>query len=254
MSKVTLHCGDCLPWLQTLPDGIADAVITDPPYCSGGYLEAQKNTKAQGLRGATIAAADFHWFSADNMGTSGLVWLLRSVLVECRRVLRPNRSAFIFTDWRMIPNVTPALESSGFRYRNMLVWDKGSAGLGVGFKPAHEIVMEFTNGSTEYAALDGQNVLRAARLHASLKEHGAQKPVQILKELMRVACQSDGTVLDPFLGSGSCGVACVETGRHFFGCELDPVYFQVAERRIAQAQRDDAPLFQAPASTPTLFP
>ena len=84
---VTLYQGDCLEVIRDLPDGCVDAVVTDPPYCSGGYLEAQKNTPAQGLRGATVTAEGFHWFAGDNMSTGGLVWLLRGLMVEARRLL-----------------------------------------------------------------------------------------------------------------------------------------------------------------------
>jgi len=229
---ITLINADCLALLSDMEACTVDALITDPPYCSGGYMEAQKNTKAQGLRGATVSAEDFKWFTSDNMGTSGLVWMLREMMVQCHRILKPNRSAFVFTDWRMIPNVAPALESGGMRYRNMIVWDKGNAGLGVGFKPAHEIIMEFCNGSTEYQCKDGQNVLRSARLYGPAKVHGAQKPVEVIAELIRVSTPIGGTVLDAFGGSGTTAVAASGLGRRAMVCERDPGYFEIAKTRI----------------------
>ena len=137
----------------------------------------------------------------------------------------------------MVPHLAPALESSGLRYRNMLVWDKGYAGLGVGFRPAYEVVLEFTNGSTEYQTRTGQNVLRSPRVHSSRKQHHAEKPIELLAEIIAVAVGIDGTVLDPFMGSGTTGVACVQTGRNFIGIEIDPTYYAIAERRIAEAQQ-----------------
>ena len=136
---ITLYHGDCVEIMRAMKGVSIDAVITDPPYCSGGALEAQKNSGVQGHRAARLKSGEVEWFAADNMTTGGLIWLVRSVLVESRRVMKPNRSAFVFTDWRMVPHLAPALESSGLRYRNMIVWDKMSAGLGMGFKPAHEI-------------------------------------------------------------------------------------------------------------------
>jgi DNA modification methylase len=234
---IDLRLGDCLEVMKTLSDGSVDAVITDPPYCSGGYLEAQKNTKAQGLRGATVAADDFKWFRNDNMGTAGLVWLLRSLMIEARRILKPDRSVFIFTDWRMIPNLAPALESGGMRYRNMIVWDKGNAGLGVGFKPAFECIMEFCNGSTEYQVRNGQNVIRQSRLNGAQKIHNAQKPVELMAEIIRVAVPVGGTVIDPFMGSGTTGVACAELDRNFIGIEISAEYMEIARKRIEAAQQ-----------------
>lgn len=229
---VRLICGDCLEVLPTLEAGSVDAVVTDPPYCSGGYLEAQKNTKAQGLRGATVAAEGFEWFTSDNMSTFGLLFLLRSVVLGCSLTVKPGRSVLIFTDWRMVPALAPALESSGLRYRNMIIWDKGSAGLGVGFKPAYEVVLEFCKGTTEYQSLSGQNVIRNARVSAQLKEHGAQKPVELIEQLLEVVTSISWLVLDPFMGSGTTGVACVRTGRKFIGIEKEPKYFEIAKRRI----------------------
>lgn len=227
--------GDCLEVLRRLPDGCVDAIVTDPPYCSGGNLEAQKNTKAQGLRGATVAADDFEWFANDNMGTAGLVWMLRSVMIECRRLLKPNRSAFVFTDWRMVPNLAPALESAGMRYRNMIIWDKGSGGLGVGFKPSYEVILEFTNGVTEYASLTGQNVLRVPRVHSSEKEHNAQKPVALIREIISVATRHDEVILDPFAGSGTAAKAAVISGRRCIAIELSPKNVGISRRRVAEA-------------------
>lgn len=233
--SVTLYHGDCLEILPTLAAGSIDAVVTDPPYCSGGYLEAQKNTKAQGLRGTTVMADDFRWFRNDNMTTSGLVWLLRSLMLGSLRILRQNRSAFVFTDWRMVPHVAPALESAQMRYRNMIIWDKGNGGLGIGFKPTYEVILEFTNGVTEYQALDGSNILRVSRVHSSQREHKTQKPIELISEIIRIAVPVGGTVLDCFLGSGTTGVACVQTGRQFIGIEIDRGYFDIACRRIEAA-------------------
>jgi DNA modification methylase len=227
--------GDCLEVLKGMEGGSVDAVVTDPPYCSGGYMEAQKNTRAQGLRGATVSADQFKWFAGDNMSTSGLVWLLRTLMVECRRILRPDRSVFMCCDWRMVPHIVPVIEAAGWGYRNMIVWNKRWGGLGVGFKAAHELILEFTNGRTPYWANDGANVIDAARVSAKAKLHGAQKPEGVMAELLRVGTPPGGTVLDPFAGSGTTGVAAVQTGRKFIGVELDPTYADIARRRITEA-------------------
>jgi DNA modification methylase len=233
-SHITLYHGDCVEIMRAMEGVSVDAVITDPPYCSGGSLEAQKNQKAQGLRTATVQADGFEWFSADNMTTGGLVWLVRAVLVESRRVMKANRSAFVFTDWRMVPHLAPALESSGLRYRNMIVWDKMSAGLGNGFKPAHEIILEYTNGATEYATKDGQNVIRSRRVAASTRDHNCQKPLEVLAKLIDVAVPPGGTVLDPFSGSGSTLVSAKQRGRKAIGIELAESHCETIARRCAQ--------------------
>ena len=233
-SHITLYHGDCVEIMRAMDGVSVDAVITDPPYCSGGALEAQKNSGGQGHRSERLASGEVEWFAADNMTTGGLVWLVRAVLVESRRVMKANRSAFVFTDWRMVPHLAPALESSGLRYRNMIVWDKMSAGLGMGFKPAHEIILEYTNGVTEYATKDGQNVIRSRRVASGTRDHACQKPLEVIARLIDVATPPGGTVLDPFSGSGSTLVAAKQRGRKAIGVELSEAHCETIARRCSQ--------------------
>jgi site-specific DNA-methyltransferase (adenine-specific) len=233
-ASVTIFHGDCVEIMRAMRGVELDAIITAPPYCSGGSLEAQKNTGGQGHRSERLQSGEVEWFSADNMTTGGLVWLIRSVLVESRRLLKPNRSAFVFSDWRMIPFLAPALESSGLRYRNMIVWDKGSAGLGMGFKPAHEIILEYTNGATEYAAKTGQNVIRSKRVNTSERDHACQKPVEVIAKILEVATVHGGTIIDPFMGSGTMLLAAKQLGRKAIGIELNEGHCESAAKRCSQ--------------------
>jgi DNA modification methylase len=223
--------GDALDVLRSLPDRSVSAIVTDPPYCSGGNTEAaRKGATKQGIRGEQTEALG--WFAADSMTTPGLVWLLRSVAFEAERVLVPGGSLLAFTDWRMWSNLAPALESGGLRLQSMVVWDKGSAGMGTGFKPTHELVIHLCNGAGKFHDLCGSNVLRFGRVHSTARDHPTQKPVDLLQSLVRVAAPADGLVVDPFCGSGSTGVACVREGRRFLGVERDPGYCEVARSRL----------------------
>ena len=228
---VTIYNGDCLQILRELPAASVDAVITDPPYCSGGSLESQKNTKGQGMLTVKHGA---EWFAGDNMSTPGLVFLVRACLVQARRFLKPNRSAMVFTDWRMVPNIAPAIESCGMRYRNMIVWDKGNPGMGVGFKPTHEILLEFTNGVTEYQSLKGSNVINSKRVHISKRKHPCEKPGDLLGKVLSVTVPEDGVVVDPFMGGGSVLGSCVRFGCQYIGIEIDERYCEAAASRLDQ--------------------
>ena len=72
--------------------------------------------------------------------------------------------------------------------------------------------------------------------HPSISEHSTQKPVELCSYLICTYTNEGDTVLDNTMGSGTTGVACVQTGRNFIGIEIDPTYFAIAERRIAEAQ------------------
>ena len=133
---------DCLQFLRNVESESVDGVVTDPPYCSGGFNESGKaGAKGQGLRSDVIK--EVGWFINDRMTTAGLVWLLRNVMIELHRILKDGGSVCLFTDWRMVVHIAPALESAGFRFQNMIVWNKMAMGLGVGFRHQHEIILHF---------------------------------------------------------------------------------------------------------------
>jgi DNA modification methylase len=237
----TIYHSDCLEGMlsaltETRPEQF-DAVITDPPYCSGGFSESgKKSAKGQGLRSETIR--DVGWFINDNMGTTGAVWLLRSVAVRAFRDLKDGGSLCMFTDWRMVPSLAPALESSGLRYQNMLVWDKGSAGLGVGFRAQHEIVLHLTKGVGAFHDAACGNVLRTGRVNHTVRQHQTEKPTELMQSLVRVTSPEGGAVLDPFMGSGTTLVAAKNLGRRSVGFELSERYCEIAARRLSQGVLD----------------
>jgi DNA modification methylase len=234
IGRATLYCGDVLECLALIDH--ADAVVMDPPYCSGSVSEASRSAaKGQGLRSENITKLG--WFVGDNMGTAGLVFLLRSVAFEAVRILPPTGSMLTFCDWRMVPNLAPAIESAGLRYQNMVVWDKGAMGLGAGFRAQHEIVLHHSNGAPEYHNRGTSNVIKSKRVTALDREHQTQKPIDLMERLIGVVCGPEGVVLDPFMGSGSTGVAAAQTGRSFIGIERSAAHFETACKRIEDAQR-----------------
>ena len=234
-ARDSVVCGDCLEVMRSMVPGSIDAVITDPPYCSGSVSEASRTgAKGQGLRSENIKKLG--WFVGDNMGTAGLVWLIRSMAVESMRLLKGTGSLLVFCDWRMIPNLIPAVESAGFRYQNLIVWDKGNMGLGTGFRARHELIMHMTAGSPEYFDKGTANVLQCRRVTAAERDHQTQKPLDLISQLCRVVCPPGGTILDPFAGSGTLAEAAAATGRHYVCIERAPEHCQTAEQRIQNLQ------------------
>lgn len=230
---IDLRLGDCLEVLATLEAASVDAVITDPPYCSGGFSEAQKKQAThQGLRSETILEGKERWFTSDAMTTNGFLFLMRSIANESMRVLVDGGSMLCFCDWRMYPMLAGALESSGLRLQNMVVWDKGCSGLGRGFRPQHELIVHLVKGVGQYYSNSGTNCYTSKRVSSSTRQHPTQKPTQLLTELIKVVTPPGGLVLDPFMGSGSTGVAAVAGGYSFIGIEREPEFLQTARKRI----------------------
>lgn len=229
-----VHHGDALDVMRSMREASIDAVVMDPPYCSGAISEAARvAAPGQGLRSETIKR--FGWFTGDNMGTAGLMFLLRSIAFESVRVVKPTGSLLVFCDWRMLPNIAPAIESAGVRYQGLIVWDKGAMGMGNGFRCQHEMILHFTLGSPEFHDAGTPNVLNAKRVGIADRQHQTEKPVELMERLIGVVCPPGGTVLDPMCGSGTTLVAAVNTGRVGIGVERGAENVEIARARITRA-------------------
>ena len=236
--------GDCLSVMETLEDRSVDAVIADPPYCAGAISEARRvAASGQGLRSENLKR--FGWFVGDNMGTAGLVWLLRAMAFESMRIVKPTGSLLVFCDWRMLTSLQPAIESAGLRYQDLIVWNKGSFGLGQGFRKQHELIMHFSYGSPAYYDSSVGNVITVPRVGD--RHHQTEKPTDLIERLIRVVTPPGGVVLDPFAGSGSTIIAAIEAGYEAIGIERDATCIEIAKRRL---DRPHAPVCLGASNMP----
>jgi DNA modification methylase len=120
-------------------------------------------------------------------------------------------------------------------YTAIHIWRK----TGVGCASMYERIFE-RNGHRNYRVFSGNPISNEFNAQVSRDvfwNHPSQKPLSVIKDLVLLCSKPGDTVLDPFMGSGTTGVACVQTGRNFIGIEIDPGYFKIAERRIAEAQQ-----------------
>ncbi len=235
MALNTIHLGNCLEWLKTVPDGVADAVITDPPYSSGGQYRGDRmqdtNKKYQQTGFEHLYAS----FDGDNRDQRSFAYWCALWLSEAMRCTKPGGIVCCFTDWRQLPSVTDAVQAGGWIWRGLWVWDKTEAVrpfLGR-FRAQCEYVVWGSRGGRppreDIGTLPG--VCRAG-VNSRGKLHTAGKPLEVMKELVRIV-PSGGVVLDPFAGSGTTLLAAKVTGRQYLGCELNPEYHRIASERLA---------------------
>ncbi len=224
---------DCLEWCSGAEESF-DAIVMDPPYCSGGVSEASRTSaKAQGKRTETRKKNRFKWFVGDNMGTAGLLWTIRHLArLAVDGLVRETGHFLCFCDWRQVPNLVPAIESAGLRYQNLVVWDKKSIGLGIGFRTRHECILHFSLGQPAYYSASFGNVLSVPRVKRAIQQHQTEKPVELMKNLIEVTVPRLGKVLDPFCGSGSTGEAALRSGRRFVGIDVNPEFCETARVRL----------------------
>jgi len=240
----TIHLGDCLEYLRTLPSGSVDAVVTDPPYSSGGMVRGDRMMSTRDKYQSSDVVTEFAAFTGDNRDQRGFSYWCALWLSEARRIAKPGAMLCIFTDWRQLPTTTDAIQAGGWVWRGIVPWDKVVARPMPGrFRAQAEYMVWGTNGprdfSTEGEPAYGVGVFRHSTTPTAEREHSTQKPEELLKDIVAVACPRDTTVLDPFAGSGTTGVAAIRMGRNFIGCEISPEYHAIATRRLKEAEAAD---------------
>lgn len=234
----TLHRGDALTVLHTLPTGSADAVITDPPYNSGGMTSAQRTGDT--ARGKYVSGDAKHKladFDGDTRDQRGYFAWMSLVLGQCYRLTRTSGPLLIFTDWRQLPVTSDAVQAAGWTWRGVVPWHKPIARPARGgFKRSCEYALWATKGPVDATRnpvyLPG--LYSASQPRGSKRFHITQKPDELMRELVKI-CPPGDTILDPFAGSGSTGVAALAEGRSFIGVELSTRYDAIARERLAQA-------------------
>lgn len=225
---VTLYCGDCREILPGL--GRVDAVVTDPPYSSGARTDSERQVRGAMLR----SMEDADWFSHDAMTTWGFSWFIRSVFSDLRQHLCEGAHVYCFIDWRNTPNIYGMLEACGYRVNHCLVWAKPHFGMGTYWRNQHENIVFASNGVPLEMLDHGKgSVLTFSAVSPAARVHPTEKPVDLLLDLIDAIPGDE--VFDPFMGSGSTGVAAIRAGRHFTGCEINPDHFDIACRRIGDA-------------------
>ncbi|ASK99973.1 site-specific DNA-methyltransferase [Xanthomonas citri pv. fuscans CFBP 6996] len=230
--KNQLLQGDALTILPTLEANSFDALITDPPYASGGLTAAARARPPSTKYCRDGGHADFVGDERDQR--SHLKWM-HLWLSECARVLRDGAPVLLFTDWRQLPLTTDALQIAGFTWRGITVWDKTEGvrpQLGRFRNQAEYIVW----GSKGNMPLDRRapvlpGVIREPVRKAD-KHHLTGKPTELMRQLVRI-CESGGRVLDPFAGSGTTLVAAELEGYCWTGVEKTEHYATVASGRIS---------------------
>jgi site-specific DNA-methyltransferase (adenine-specific) len=232
MSEVKLYLGDCLEILPTLAAGSVDAVVTDPPYSSGARQANQLRSRGSMLRGEKWVT---EWMGTDNLSSIGFMFFMRGLGLVLFERCKPGAHLYSFIDWRNYPLLSQVFESAGWRINNLIVWNKKIMGMGDGYRNQHELIILGSKGSPRGSFRhDIANVIDSRRVKQD--NHPTEKPISLIKIMLQVSTEEGDLVLDPFMGSGTTGVACVQTGRDFIGIEIDPTYYAIAEKRIKEAQ------------------
>lgn len=243
MASAQVKCGEALAVLRTLPEAHVDAVVTDPPYSSGGMVRGDR-TQDVHTKYVTTGSESGHelpGFSGDTRDQRAYLRWCSLWLAECLRVAKPGAVCAVFTDWRQLPTTTDALQCGGWVWRGIVPWHKPNGRRFQGrFANNCEYVVWGTAGPR---ALDTIPNALGGFFQANTprdRVHIAQKPLEVMREIVKI-CPPGGLVLDPFAGAGTTGIAAVLEGRRFLGIEITEYYAREAQARIDSASGHFAP-------------
>lgn len=236
--------GEALSTLAGLPAESVDAVVTDPPYSSGGAFRSDRVAAPETkylTSGSAGHAGAYGTFSGDSRDQRAFRYWEALWLSEALRVARPGAPVAVFTDWRQLPTTVDAVQAGGWIWRGIAVWAKTVARpVRGGFRAQAEYIVWGTKGPSRKDSEEFlPGVITVAPVASAVRRHATEKPLEVMAVCVRLA-PPGGVVLDPFAGSGSTGVAALSQGRRFLGVELSEQYAAVARERLAQAAQEGA--------------
>jgi len=232
--RVDLYGGDSLAVLASLPTGEIDAVVSDPPYSSGGMVRGDRSggTISKYVTSQNTQRDTLTEFTGDNRDQRAYAYWSALWMGEALRATKPGGILIAFTDWRQLPATTDAIQAGGWIWRGIVPWVKPSFRPQSGrFGAQCEYVVWGSAGpmETDYTLPSHRGFFQANSPRS--REHITQKPLDVMRSLVKIAPEG-GAVLDPFMGSGTTGVAAVLEGRKFIGVEMTEHYAEVARQRI----------------------
>lgn len=221
-STFRLALGDAVGHLQGLPTGSVDLVITDPPYESLEKHRAIGTTTR--LKHSKASSND--WFAIFPNAR------FPELFAEVHRVLRKDAHFYLFCDPETMFVAKPLAEAVGFKFWKPLIWDKQRIGMGYHYRARYECVLFFEKGRRKLNDLGMADVITAPRV---IGGYPTEKPVAVSDAFIRQSTLPGELVVDPFVGSGSVGVAASRLGRNFAGNDLCAEAIAITRARLLEA-------------------
>ncbi len=215
---------DCIEGMKRLPDESVDLVVADPPYGSGG-------------RDGSVHLNNSNLYG-NRMTSDSLIWMTRQYSKILFDKTKQDSHCYIFSDWRKYKDIQIAFETSGWELRSLIVWNKGN-GMGELWRSCHEFILFFAKRKprklTHGACF---NVLSDKKFDKGEKSQlwPFQKPLSLIRFLIEASSNKENNILDPFIGSGTTAIACVNLDRHYVGFEINKEYCDIANKRLENVQ------------------
>jgi len=231
---------DAVDWLRDRPTESVDLLITDPAYESLEKHRAIGTTTR--LKHSKSSSND--WFTVFPNAR------FAELFAEAFRVLKRNTHFYLLCDAETMFIAKPEAERAGFRFWKPLVWDKRTIGMGYHYRARYEFILFFEKGKRRLNNLGVADVISLPRIHGG---YPAEKPPELSEVLISQSSQPGDVVGDPFMGSGSVGVAAARLGRRFLGNDLNPQAVRLAADRLRPFGEGREPAERSAARQPNLL-
>lgn len=238
MSEVILYNEDCLLAMERIKEGSIQLILTDPPYNLGNFM-ISRATNLEKMRDNFFGTAGW-----DNLEYDEWLAAMDSFFAQAARVMTKGGSMIVFMAAIKVESTIALAEKHGFYYKTTGIWHKLNPmprNMNLHFINSTEAWIYFTykkrtgtfnnNGKVLHDFIETSVTPSSERRHG---KHPTQKPVQLMSHFVEVLSNPGDWVLDPFMGSGSSGVASKNLQRNFIGIELDQGYYNLAKDRIEE--------------------
>ena len=232
-----LH-GDSLQIIRQFEPNSFDAIITDPPYASGGSGQTKTRTPTEKYSSMSKDKA-LPDFDSDQMDQLSWMFWTAAWLQDARRIAKPGAPVCLFIDWRQLPAMTLALQWAGWTWRGVAVWDKMNSRPQLGrFRQQCEYIVWGSNGPlpVERGVSVLPGLFQVANVPTHERWHQTQKPIELMRQVVRL-CEPGGCICDPFAGSGSTLLAALQEGYQALGIEQEAHNIAIIQKRLANIQQ-----------------
>lgn len=218
VSNYQLNRIDAVEWLKALPSESVDLLITDPPY------ESLEKHRAVGTttRLKNSKSSSNNWFEI--FPNSRFLELFEQIY----RVLKKNSHFYLFCDQETSFIAKPIGENVGFKFWKPIVWDKKKIGMGYHYRARYEFILFFEKGKRKLNNLSIPDILEVPRIY---RGYPTEKPVELSEILIEQSSSLGDLICDPFMGSGSVGLAAIKNERKFIGADISEESLEITEKR-----------------------